>query len=108
MYSLEYGYVASVSWTISFFTGFFSNVGLIQPLKVTIMAAVMSFFFESHIGPVAPAAYFVTLGKLTPCAFVLAAKQSRHVLYVYVAYAYFKDICQQLNLTPKSRKHSQI
>lgn len=60
---MTYGYSASVSWTVSFFSTFFEEVVIIQPLKVTTWAALFSVLFESDVGPATPADYYVNLGR---------------------------------------------
>ncbi|KAI0233658.1 hypothetical protein LSAT2_016133 [Lamellibrachia satsuma] len=62
-YSLTYGYSASVKWAISFFSTFIENIIILQPLKVSALAAVVSYFFGSKAGPASPADYYVKLAN---------------------------------------------
>ena len=63
LYSLTYGYSASVKWAISFFSTFIENIGIVQPMKVSLLADVFSFFYGSKAGPASPADYYVKLSK---------------------------------------------
>lgn len=63
MYSLTYGYSASVSWTTSFLSSFFSDVVILEPLKVSIWAVVFSVFLAKDAGPATPSEYYVKQGK---------------------------------------------
>jgi len=71
MYSLTYGYSASVQWTVSFFLTFSHNLLILQPLKVSLVAAVISVFFGSRVGPATPADYYVKWGKVSLCEYVI-------------------------------------
>ncbi|KAK2174017.1 hypothetical protein NP493_835g01027 [Ridgeia piscesae] len=59
MYSLTYGYSASVKWTVSFFSTFFGEVVIKEPLKVSIWATLFSVFLGADVGPATPAEYYV-------------------------------------------------
>ncbi|KAI0233653.1 hypothetical protein LSAT2_016128 [Lamellibrachia satsuma] len=73
-YSLTYGYSASVKWTISFFSTFVENIGIVQPMRVSLLAVVFSYFFGSKAGPASPANYYVELAKDKECVSAMERK----------------------------------
>ena len=46
LYGLKYGYNKSVSWLVSFLTGFTQSAFVTQPLKVICIAVVITLIFK--------------------------------------------------------------
>ncbi|KAK3100011.1 hypothetical protein FSP39_013442, partial [Pinctada imbricata] len=49
LYGLQYGLAKSVDWLISFFTAFFQSAMITQPLKVFIMAMLITVIFKKPV-----------------------------------------------------------
>ena len=64
MYGLSYGYNRSVSWLASFVASATTNIGVIQPLKVAVIAVVMTFLLRSPVKPVIDFTYLINQGRL--------------------------------------------
>ena len=46
LYGLKYGYNRSVSWLVSFLTGFTQSACITQPLKVICIAVIITLIFK--------------------------------------------------------------
>ena len=64
MYSLTYGYARSVAWTVSFFSAFFQETGIYEPVKITAAAAFVTFIAGSRARPNVPDSYTINRGML--------------------------------------------
>ena len=63
MYSLTYGYAASMSWVVSFFATLTQNLGVIQPLKVMTVVGFLTFLFRNPVQPVSDFSQFASISK---------------------------------------------
>ena len=63
-YGLSYGYNRSVAWLASFVASATTNIGIMQPLKVAVIAVVMTFLFRSPVKPVTDFTYLIMYGRL--------------------------------------------
>ena len=62
MYSLTYGRERSIAWTISFFATVIQEDGIIEPTKITIVAAFVTFIVGTRVGPHTPSSYTLNSG----------------------------------------------
>ena len=49
LYGLKYGYNKSVSWLVSFITGFAQSAFIQQPLKVIAVAVIITLIFKKPV-----------------------------------------------------------
>lgn len=49
LYGLKYGYRKSVDWLVSFLTAFFQNNTFMEPLKVVVVAFILTIFLKKSV-----------------------------------------------------------
>ncbi|XP_013390791.1 polycystic kidney disease protein 1-like 2 [Lingula anatina] len=49
LYGLKYGHKKSVQWVVAFFTGFFQSVCITQPIKVILIALLVSLILKKSV-----------------------------------------------------------
>lgn len=63
MYGLSFGFHKSVAWLTSFIASTTQNIGVVQPLKVAIIASVVTFLFKTPVQPIADITHRVNIGR---------------------------------------------
>jgi len=65
MAGLTYGYGTSVSWIVSFFTTTTESIGFVQPIKVAVIAAVLTAIFNTPVKPADDVSHLLNFGVPT-------------------------------------------